>query len=256
MSVLELAGVTKRYGSLAALSDVSFSVGKGEIVGLIGPNGAGKTTLVNVVAGSAPGWTGDVRFDGRSLRGLKPYRIGRLGIARTFQIAQPFAAMTVLENVVVGGLYGHAEGGMRASRERAAELLDDLDLAEKADEPAESLSAPERKRLEIAKALSMAPTLLLLDEVMAGLNAAEVALAVELVRKVHARGVTILMIEHVIPAITQLSDRVVVLHHGVKLTEGSTAQVLADEQVVGAYLGARHLPTGSRQSRDPAPGGT
>lgn len=239
MNVLELEGVTKRYGNLSALSDVTFSVGRGEIVGLIGPNGAGKTTLVNVVAGSAPGWSGEIRFEGRSLRGLQPYRLGRLGIARTFQIAQPFTAMTVLENVVVGGLYGHAEGGVRVARERAEELLAELDLTARADEPAESLSAPERKRLEIARALSMAPTLLLLDEVMAGLNASEIDLAVELVRKVHARGVTILLIEHVMQAISLLADRVVVLHHGVKLAEGATAEVLADEQVIGAYLGSR-----------------
>jgi branched-chain amino acid transport system ATP-binding protein len=238
-ALLEARDVTKRYGNLAALAGVSFEVGEGEIVGLIGPNGAGKTTLVNVVAGSAADWSGDVRFHGRSLRGLRPYRIGRLGIARTFQIAQPFAQMTVLENVVVGGLYGHAEGGVRVARERAEELLGDLDLLAKADDPAESLNAPERKRLEIAKALSMAPTLLLLDEVMAGLNPAEVELAVELVRKVHRRGVTILLIEHVMQAIAKLADRVVVLHHGVKLADGTPEAVLADEQVIGAYLGSR-----------------
>jgi branched-chain amino acid transport system ATP-binding protein len=239
VNVLELDGVTKRYGSLAALNGVGFSVGEGEVVGLIGPNGAGKTTLVNVVSGEAPGWTGEIRFGGRSLRGLKPHRIGRLGVARTFQIAQPFTGMTVLENVVVGGLYGHEHGGVRAARGRAEELLAELDLESKADEPAESLTAPERKRLEIARALSTGPSLLLLDEVMAGLNASEVDLAVELVRKVRARGVTILLIEHVMRAITALADRVVVLHHGVKLAEGPTADVLADARVVAAYLGSR-----------------
>jgi len=242
VSLLELQHVTKRYGSLAALSDVGLEIGEGEIVAVIGPNGAGKTTLVNVISGSAPGWAGAIRFQGRSLRGLKPHRIARLGVARTFQIAQPFAAMTVLENVVVGGLYGHAEGGVRVARERAEELLAELDLAGKADEPAETLSAPERKRLEIARALSMAPTLLLLDEVMAGLNAAEIELAVELVRKVHARGVSILLIEHVMQAISLLANRVVVLHHGLKLAEGTSAEVLADEQVIGAYLGSRRRP--------------
>jgi branched-chain amino acid transport system ATP-binding protein len=237
--LLEAHDVTKRYGSLAALSNVSFDLGEGEILGLIGPNGAGKTTLVNVVSGSAAGWTGEIRFQGRQLRGLRPFRIGRLGIARTFQVAQPFPQMTVLENVVVGGLYGHAEGGLRIARRRAEELLDELGLAGKADEPAETLNAPERKRLEVAKALSMDPTLLLLDEVMAGLNAAEVHLAVDLIRQVHARGVTILLIEHVMQVIASLADRVIVLHHGVKLVEGAPEAVLSDELVIGAYLGSR-----------------
>ncbi len=241
-ALLEATEVTKRFGSLAALDGVAFELGEGEIVGLIGPNGAGKTTLVDVVTGSATGWTGEIRFRGRPLRGLRPHRIGRLGIARTFQIAQPFAGMTVLENVVVGGLYGHAEGGLRVARERAEELLVELELDAKADEPAEALNAPERKRLEIARALSTAPALLLLDEVMAGLNAAEVDLAVGLIRRVHARGVTILLIEHVMQAISSLADRVIVLHHGVKLADGPTREVLSDEQVIGAYLGSRGGP--------------
>jgi branched-chain amino acid transport system ATP-binding protein len=238
-ALLEARDVTKRYGDLAALDAVSFHVEEGEIVGLIGPNGAGKTTLVDVVSGATPGWTGRIDFRGRPLRGLKPYRIGRLGIARTFQIAQPFTRMTVLENVVVGGLYGHAEGGVRRARQRAAVLLDELGLSEKADEPAETLNAPERKRLELAKALSMDPTVLLLDEVMAGLNAAEIERAVELIRHVHKRGVTIVLIEHVMQAIASLADRVIVLHHGEKITEGPPEAVLADERVIGAYLGSR-----------------
>jgi branched-chain amino acid transport system ATP-binding protein len=235
--LLEASDLIKRYGNLAALNSVSFHVGEGEIVGLIGPNGAGKTTLVNVVAGSAPGWSGEIRFGDRSLRGLRPYRIGRLGIARTFQVARPFAQMTVLENVVVGGLYGHSEGGVRIARQRAEELLDALGLGEKANEPAETLNAPERKRLEVAKALSTDPTLLLLDEVMAGLNATEIDLAVDLIKRVHARGVTILLIEHVMQAIASLADRVIVLHHGLKLAEGTPGEVLSDEMVIDAYLG-------------------
>jgi branched-chain amino acid transport system ATP-binding protein len=238
VSLLTASGVTKRYGSLAALNDVSFHVQQGEIVGLIGPNGAGKTTLVDVVAGSATGWTGEVSFRDRSLRGLRPHRIGRLGIARTFQIAQPFAQMTVLENAMVGGLYGHAEGGVRAARRRAEELLGELDLAEKAGRPAETLNAPERKRLELAKALSMNPELVLLDEVMAGLNPAEIDSAVELIRLVQARGVTIMLIEHVMQAIASLADRVIVLHHGEKIVEGAPEAVLSDERVIGAYLGS------------------
>ena len=239
MALLSVENVTRRFGGVVALDRVSFDAAEGEIVGLIGPNGAGKTTLVNVVAGSAPGWTGEIRFRGRALRGLRPHRIARLGVARTFQIAQPFAGMTVRENVVVGGLYGHAEGGVRASTARADELLAALDLIEKADEPAQTLNAPERKRLEVARALSMDPSLLLLDEVMAGLNAAEVQLAVDLIRRVHARGVTILLIEHVMQAIASLAERVIVLHHGEKIVEGPTTEVLSDELVIGAYLGSR-----------------
>lgn len=242
MRLLEVCGVTKRYGSLAALHEVGFTIGEGEIVGLIGPNGAGKTTLVNVVSGSAPGWSGDVRFRDRTLRGHKPHQIARLGIARTFQIAQPFDRMTAVENVMVGALFGHGDGAkVRVARRRAEELLGSLGLAEKASLPAESLNAPERKRLEVAKALALEPSLLLLDEVMAGLNPAEVGQAVELIEQVRARGVAILLIEHVMQAIASLADRVVVLHHGEKIVEGTAEDVLRDQQVIGAYLGSRRL---------------
>jgi branched-chain amino acid transport system ATP-binding protein len=239
-ALLEARNVTKRYGRLTAVDGVSFDVDEGEILGLIGPNGAGKTTLVNVITGSAPGWTGEIRFRGRSLRRLRPYRIGRLGIARSFQIAQPFAVMTVVENVIVGALYGRGQRGrVAAARASALEILEPLGLAGKADQPAESLNPAERKRLEIAKALATEPELLLLDEVMAGLNAAEVDLAVELIRHVRERGVSIVMIEHVMRAISSLADRLVVLHHGEKILEGPPADVLGDEVVIGAYLGAR-----------------
>jgi branched-chain amino acid transport system ATP-binding protein len=241
--VLEVDGLTKTFGLLFALRYVSFQVGGGEIVGLIGPNGAGKTTLVNVVAGSAPGWSGDVRFQGRSIRGLAPSRIAHHGIARTFQVAQPFAQMTVAENVMVGVLFGRDDSPRRprAARREAAELLASVRLEEKAELPAESLNAPERKRLEIAKALAIEPRLLLLDEVMAGLNPAEVDDAVELIMRVRDRGVTILLIEHVMQAVASLCDRVVVLHHGEKLAEGAPAAVFADPTVIDAYLGATPL---------------
>ena len=239
-ALLEARNVTKRYGNLAALAGVSFDLKEGEILGLIGPNGAGKTTLVNVITGAAPGWTGDIRFRGRSLQRLHPHRIGRLGIARSFQIAQPFAAMSVVENVMVGALYGRARRArVRAARASSLEILEPLGLAEKADLSAESLNPAERKRLEIAKALATEPELLLLDEVMAGLNATEIDLGVELIRHVREQGVTIVMIEHVMRAIASLADRVVVLHHGKKMLEGSPATVLSHELVIGAYLGAR-----------------
>jgi branched-chain amino acid transport system ATP-binding protein len=247
-TLLEARNVTKRYGNLAALAGVSFDVIEGEVLGLIGPNGAGKTTLVDVITGAAPGWTGDLRFRGRSLQSLRPYRIGRLGIARSFQIAQPFSAMSVVENVMVGALYGQARRArVGAARAASLEILEPLGLREKADLSADSLNPTERKRLEIAKALAMEPRLLLLDEVMAGLNATEIDLAVELIRHVRERGITIVMIEHVMRAIASLAERVVVLHHGEKLLEGPPAAVLSHELVIGAYLGAR-----SRRGRDGA----
>jgi branched-chain amino acid transport system ATP-binding protein len=238
--VLEAVDVGKRYGSLAALAHVSLRVEEGEILGLIGPNGAGKTTFVDVVSGSVRDWTGEIRFRGRSLRRLRPHQVAKLGIARSFQVAQPFAGMTVAENVTVGALFGRpGRKTLAAARASVRDVLEPLGLGHKAAEPAENLTAPERKRLEIAKALAMQPSLLLLDEVTAGLNPVEIAAAVELIRGVREQGVAILLIEHVMQVITSLTDRVVVLHHGEKLAEGPSAQVLADERVVGAYLGSR-----------------
>jgi branched-chain amino acid transport system ATP-binding protein len=229
-----------RYGRLKAVDDVGFVLEQREILGLIGPNGAGKTTLVGVLSGAQPGWTGDVRFDGRSIRGLRPSELAWLGIARTFQVAQPFTSMSVLENVMVGSLYGSAPPPSRRQAELdARELLDALDLAGKAELPAESLNAPERKRLEKAKALATKPRVLLLDEVMAGLNAVEIAGAITLIRTVRDLGVAIVLIEHVMQAIAELADRVIVLHHGRKILDDSPAVVFADEQLAAAYLGGR-----------------
>jgi branched-chain amino acid transport system ATP-binding protein len=239
-ALLEASDVTKRYGNLAAVAGVSFELEEGEILGLIGPNGAGKTTLVNVITGTAPGWTGDVRFRGRSLQRLRPHRIARLGIARSFQHAKPFAALSVVENVMVGAFYGQGRRvRTRAARALSLEILEQVGLVDKADLAADSLIPAERKQLEIAKALATEPELLLLDEVMAGLNATEIDLGVELIRHVREQGVTIVMIEHVMRAIASLADRVVVLHHGKKMLEGSPATVLSHELVIGAYLGAR-----------------
>jgi branched-chain amino acid transport system ATP-binding protein len=239
-ALLEARSVTKRFGTLAALKDVSFEIRAGEILGVIGPNGAGKTTLVNVIGGSAPGWTGEIRFRHTPLRRLRPHRIGRIGIARTYQVAQPFADMTARENVMVAALYGHERrASVRDARAGADEILEQLGLSGKADTPSESLHAPDRKRLEIAKALATGPELVLLDEVMAGLNPAEVEGTVQLIEHVRERGVAIMLIEHVMQAVLRLTDRVLVLHHGVKIVEGETEAVLADEQVIAAYLGSR-----------------
>ena len=242
MNILEVIGVSKHFGSLAALKDISFTIRKGEILGLIGPNGAGKTTLINMIAGIIPYKTGDIRFLGNSIRGLKPHKIGKLGISRTSQVVQPITDMTTLENVMVGVLFGKKgrKRTVRAARRKAGETLDLLGMAGKKDVQGESLSVQDRKRLERAKALAMLPTLLLLDEVLAGLNPTEIDEGVELIKRVRDAGVTILVIEHVMKAIAKVSDRIVVLHHGEKIMEGTPQVVLNDQAVIGAYLGKRY----------------
>jgi len=240
--LLQARRVTKMFGGLAAVSLVSFDLREGEILGLIGPNGAGKTTLVNVITGTLPYSDGDVLFRGRSIRGLPPYEIGRLGLSRTFQIVKPFRNLTVLQNVMVGALFG-ARGGARelaAARRQAEEVLEFVGLGHRALAPAESLNVPERKRMELARALAMRPTILFLDEVMAGLNPAEIDDAVALIRRIRERGVTLLVIEHVMRAIRNVSDRIMVFNHGEKLTEGAPDEVLNNPEVVAAYLGRRY----------------
>ena len=240
--LLQARRVTKMFGGLAAVSVVSFDLREGEILGLIGPNGSGKTTLVNVVTGTLAYSDGDVLFRGRSIRGLPPYEIGRLGISRTFQIVKPFRNLTALQNVMVGALFG-ARGGARdlpAARRQAEEVLEFVGLAHRAKAPAEGLNVPERKRMELARALAMRPTILFLDEVMAGLNPAEIDDAVALIKRVRDRGITLLVIEHVMKAIRNVSDRIMVFHHGQKLTEGAPDEVLTNPEVVAAYLGRRY----------------
>lgn len=240
--VLEVIGVTKQFGNLTALKDISFTVRSGEILGLIGPNGAGKTTLMDLIAGTLPYFDGDIRFLGKSIRGLKPHKIGSLGISRTPQIVKPITDMTTLENVMVGALFGK-KGRKKTvwrARRKAQEIVELLGLAEMKDVQGENLNVQERKRLERAKALAMLPTLLLLDEVLAGLNPTEIDEGVELIKRVRDAGVTILVIEHMMKAIAKVSDRILVLHHGEKITEGAPEAVLNDKQVIDAYLGKRH----------------
>ena len=245
MKILEVIGVTKRFGHVMALKDVSFTHFEGEILGVIGPNGAGKTTLINLITGSLSYSNGDIRFGGGSIRDLKPHQIGQLGISRTFQVKPPLTKMSALENVMMGALFGRTERrrGGRAARRRAEEALDFLGLAGKKDIPIERLNGLERKRLEMAIAMAMNPKLLLLDEVMAGLNPTEIDVGVALIKEVRDTGVTILVIEHVMKAIAKVSDRVVVLHHGEKITEGPPEIVLNDRQVIDAYLGKRYKAT-------------
>ena len=242
MLILEGKNITKRFSGLIAVNNVDFQINSNEILGLIGPNGAGKTTLVNVIAGVHPPSTGEVLFKGKPISGQKPFRIGRLGISRTFQVVKPFPGMTVKENAAVGAMFG--AGGRHNSAgqaiRKAEEILEFVGLADVMDKNAVQLNVPSRKRLEMAKALAIEPDVVLFDVVMAGLNFSEIDQAVELIKKIRKRGTTILIIEHVMRAIKNVCDRIFVLHHGEKIADGPVTEVLNDENVIGAYLGRRY----------------
>jgi branched-chain amino acid transport system ATP-binding protein len=238
---LRITDVGMRFGGLWALSEVTFDVVRGSVVGLIGPNGSGKTTLMNVISGVYKPTTGEVTYAGKRIADVPTHDVCHLGIARTFQIVKPFASLSVRENVAVGAMYGRegAKRSTRASFERAQELLEVVGLARVAERPASDLTIPDRKRLEVAKALALDPDVLLLDEVMAGLNATEVEEALELLRDVNKRGVTLIVVEHLMKAIVSISTTVVVLAEGRKIAQGAPSDVLASQQVIEAYLGSR-----------------
>ncbi len=240
-AILEMRHVTRRFAGLVAVDDVSFTLQRGEILGLIGPNGAGKTTLISLISGTLRPSAGDILFEGRSVIHFPAYRRARLGIGRTFQIMRPFPGLSVLDNVAIGALFGRGGGQaqLARAREQARAQLEFVGLGGNVDQRADELGGPGRKRLELAKALAMQPKVLLCDEVMAGLNLVEIEEVIEVIRKVRGDGISILVIEHVIKAIKSLSDRLLVLHHGEKIADGEPGKVLATQAVIEAYLGKR-----------------
>jgi len=237
MMVLQVSGVTKCFGGLRALKDVSFDLPEGQILGVIGPNGAGKTTLFNVINGIYPPEEGRVTFLGRDVTGAKPYRLARMGLARTHQIVRPLNELTVRENVMVGSCFGRERQPLSKAAHTANEVMEFVGLASRAGQLAGSLNVAEKKRLELARALASRPYLLLFDEVLAGLNPAEIDTMLDIVRSIRQQGVTLIMIEHVMRAIMNVSDRLIVLDYGQQIAEGTPQEVSQNEKVVEAYLG-------------------
>ncbi len=241
MIILKGEGITKHFGGVTANKDIDFYIEKGEILGLIGPNGSGKTTLINIVGGNIKPDRGRSQFDGMDMIGLKPYQICRLGISRTYQVVQPFAGMTVRENVVAGTMFGrNPHKNMVSAVRKAEEVLELVHLQDKRHEFAEELTVADLKKLELAKALSGDPKVLLLDEVMAGLTPREIDEAMALTLKIRKGGTTIFIVEHVMKAVMGISDRIMVLHQGTLMATGTPQEIIRNESVIQAYLGEKY----------------
>lgn len=236
-TILSLQGVTKRFGGLQALTNVTLDLPEGQILGLIGPNGAGKTTLFNAINGVYPPDEGRVIFREKDVTTAKTYHHARMGMSRTHQIVQPLNELTVRENVMVGACFGRENQSLGNAAKIAEEVLEFVGLAVRSDQLADSLNVAQKKRLEMARALAARPYLLLLDEVLAGLNSSEIGGMVEIVKKIRNRGITIIMIEHVMKAIMNVSDRIVVLDYGEQIAEGTPEEISSNEKVIEAYLG-------------------
>lgn len=241
MPILEGKGVTKTFGGLTAVSDVDFSVEQGDALGLIGPNGAGKTTLFNLISASLSPTSGVITFRNQEITGLKPYKICRLGIARTFQTVKIFPDISVLQNVALSAFFGAIEGkfNTRQANDKAMEVLAFVGLDQLYGSPAKDLTLSNQKRLEVARALATDPQLLLLDEIMAGLTQTEVVQAMKLITSIREKGITIIMIEHVMRAIMSLCPRIMVLHHGAKIAEGTPEEVSSSKTVIEVYFGEK-----------------
>ncbi len=242
--ILRIKGISKTFGGVKALEDISFDVKQSEILGIIGPNGAGKTTLVNTIMGIYKPTNGEIWFNNKNITSLKTYKIARLGLSRTFQVVKPIRGMTVIESIIAASLFGNLKKvSLIEARKIAEETLELVSLQAKKDYYCTELNINDLKRLDLAKALSMHPKLLLLDEVMAGLNRKEIDTMMNFIQKINTTGVTVFAIEHIMKAIMGISHRIVVLHHGKKLSEGRPKTVSEDPEVIKAYLGKRYKTT-------------
>jgi branched-chain amino acid transport system ATP-binding protein len=240
-SILVGQKVTKRFGGLTAVSEVDFNVNEGEILGLIGPNGSGKSTLINTISGFYSPDGGTIAFNGKRISGRKPSEIARLGIGRTFQFVRPFEELSAIDNIIVGVLYGSCEGNITRAKQKASEVLAFVGLAEKSEIAASDLMMAERKRLEIGRALSVSPKVVLLDEVFAGLNESETKEGIRLIFRISKElGITVLMIEHVLSAIMETCQRIMVLNYGRKIADGKPEEIIKNPTVVEAYLGTAY----------------